>query len=114
MFIEKEGLQELVEKRLEIKDRLLAKKSEMENLNSQMHDIAKSSEQDHLDFQEVNKEINKLVLMEAWDKCDDTVMPKEVILKDGKPFVELLDLVDDVKQKVADAKQVWKDEVEKD
>jgi hypothetical protein len=41
-------------------------------------------------------------------------MPKEVILKDGKPFVELLDLVEDVKRQVADAKQVWKDEVEKD
>lgn len=118
MFIEKEGLLPLVEERVKLKNKLQktkkiyeAKQKEIQEINAKLQEIQKQNIDVHLRFEEVNKQINKLVLLEVWDKCSATQMPDEVIVKDGKPFCKIIDFVDDITKQVQEARQNWEEQL---
>jgi archaellum component FlaC len=121
MFLDNyEGLKELVDKRLAVKAKIekarkeLGKRQEkIKELTNEIQTIQMSYKDVHQEFADINQEINKMVLMDVWDKLEDTQIPKEVILKDGKPFCEVIDLVEDVKAQAKQAKEDWKKQLEK-
>lgn len=117
MFLDNyEGLLELTQERMGIKEvienyrkEVLEKEEEIKKLNKEIQDIQVKYTKVHQDFKTVNDKINKMVLMDVWNKLPDTQMPKEVIIKDGKPFIEIIDLVEDIKKQVAESKTVWEE-----
>lgn len=120
MFIdERDNLRELVEKRVDIKGKIedyRAKVKDKEDaiaeINKEVQTIQKEYGDLHQDFEKVNDEINKMVLMEIWEQLDETKVPKEIVIKDDKIFCDVIDLVDDIKSQVAESKENWKKHIE--
>jgi len=108
MFIEKDGLKELIEKRLEIK-------AELESINAKIVEHSESikelqgvkTQEAQENFKEVNEKINALALIEVWDSLKETEMPGEFILKDDKPFCTVIDITAEVISQAKNSKEDW-------
>lgn len=118
MFIEKEGLLPLVKERIKLKKELKKSKNffeekqkQIQEINQELQQIQKDNIDTHIKFEQINKEINALVLLEVWDKCSATEMPDEVIIKDGKPFCKTIDFVDDITKKVKESRENWENQL---
>jgi hypothetical protein len=120
MFIdEKDNLRELVEKRLDIKSKIEAYRNEvkekeevMQKINEEVAGIQKSHGELHKDFEQVNNQINKMVLMDIWDKLEETKVPKEIVIKDDKIYCEVIDLLEDIKSQAKENKEIWRKHLE--
>lgn len=108
MHIEKKGLKELVEKRLEIKEKLESVKVQIEKLTQDIKALqGEKTQAIQEDFQEVNEKINKLALLDVWNKLSDEEMPGEFIIKDGKPYCTIVNITEQVKQQAKETKEHW-------
>lgn len=108
MFIEKDGLKELIEKRLEIK-------AELESINTEIVEHSEKikalqgekTQETQARFKEVNEKINALALMEVWNTLKETEMPGEFIIKDDKPFCTVIDITAEVIEQAKSSKEDW-------
>ncbi len=108
MFIEKEGLKELIEKRLEIKAELEQINAKIVEHSEAIKELQGGKTQDtQTRFKEINEKINAMALMDVWNTLKDTEMPGEFIIKDDKPFCTVIDITAEVIEQAKNSKEDW-------
>lgn len=107
MFINKDGLKELVEKRVKLKEAIIKENKKVEEHTKAVQELRIKSQNLHQDFAEVNGKINELVLVDAINECSDTQVPDEMIIKDGKPYMTFVDFIDKATKEANEAKDNW-------
>lgn len=103
----------LVEERLALREKISKHKEDIAKLQEEMQKLQEGSKEDMFAFAKVNQQINDVVLPVCLEKLEEYEVPNEVVLKDGKPFLEILDLREDAIKQAKEIKEGWKNFIEK-
>lgn len=117
MFIENKELKGLIEKEQELMKDIEPQKAEVKELTERMQAIQDNNKAKTDEISKVRAEIAKIFVPIALEKLGETEMFGEVTLKDGKPFVKVVDVsetaLEDAKAGVKATKKDWEAYIEK-
>lgn len=112
MFIENLDVK-LVKEKEEIKNFMQNRKDEVAKLTKKMEAVEEKYKSKMVRFSEVNAQINDIVIPQVFDKLEEHEIPDQVVVKDGKPFLNVIDIRVDAIKKANEMKKGWKDYIEK-
>ena len=111
MYIENLDIK-IVKEREEIKNFVRNKNDDIAKHTAKVKEI-ESKYQDKMErFAVVNAEINDVVIPQVFDKLERHEIPDEVVIKDGKPFLKVIDIREDALAKADEMKDMWKKHIE--
>lgn len=111
MYIENLDIK-LVKEREQIKNFVKNKNDDIAKHTSKVKEIESKYQEKMERFAVVNAEINDVVIPQVFDKLERHEIPDEVVIKDGKPFLKVIDIREDALTKADEMKDMWKKHIE--